>query len=101
MSSLVIVTFDLHGASPDLYLKVKKKLSRLNLQNEITSKKSGVPTRLPANTFVAKYVGNNSNASHLRDVFRKRVKKLIKDEGLKAKIFVAVGEIWAWGKSSV
>ncbi|MFC2072613.1 hypothetical protein ACFLUU_07955 [Chloroflexota bacterium] len=100
MSFLVIVTFDLHGASPESYLKVKKKLSRLNLEKQITSKTSGRLRRLPANTFVAKY-DNSNNASSLRSRLRLRVKRIIVSEGLEGDVFVAVGDSWAWGTGRV
>ena len=101
MTLLAIVTFDLHHATPESYIKVKRRLSKLKLENQITPKKSEVPTRLPANTFAAKFSGDDDKASDLRNDLKKRVKKLIKNEGLKASIFVAVGDSWAWGKGRV
>lgn len=102
MSLLAIVTFDLHGAPTDSYSRVKKRLSGLTLEAEIESKKSDIPTRLPSNTFAAKFGrGSSKNALELRDYLKKGVKRIVRDEGLRATIFVAVGDDWAWGKGKV
>lgn len=57
MSMLVIVTFDLHGANSNEYPRVKAALAKHRLKKEIRSKKSGKLSRLPANTFAAKFSG--------------------------------------------
>lgn len=103
MSLLAIVTFDLHGASPNEYPRVKRKLSRLRLKKQILSKDKDTPTRLPANTFAAKFSGswNNKEASKLRDHLRDSVCEAIESLQLHATVFVAVGNDWAWGKRSV
>jgi hypothetical protein len=100
---LVIVTFDLHGAKPKSYARVKSALSKLKLKKKIRSKKSGKLNRLPANTFVAKVGGdwNSKQAKQLRNHVRKKVVKAITRLSLKATIFVAVADGWAWGKRTV
>jgi hypothetical protein len=101
MSLLATVTFDLHNTTPDSYIRVKNKLSRLQLENKIRSKKTHVPTKLPANTYVAEFDRPNNEAPDLRDQLRNKIKKIIRDEGLKATIFITIGNRWAWGKGKV
>ncbi len=103
MSLLAIVTFDLHGASPNEYPRVKRKLSRLRLEKQILAKDKDTPARLPANTFAAKFSGkwNDKEASELRDHLRDSVSDAIASLNLHATVFVAVGDGWAWGKRSV
>lgn len=103
MSQLAIVTFDLHDAPPKAYLRVKRKLSRLRLEKQIQSKSKDTPTKLPANTFAAKFSGKwtDREASDLRDHLRDKVCEAIASLKLRATVFVAVGDGWAWGRRSV
>jgi hypothetical protein len=101
MTLLATVTFDLHGASPDSYSVVKNRLSRLKLENKIKSKKSRIPIKLPANTFIAEFERADNEATDLRDYLRNGIKKIIREEGLKATIFITIGHRWAWGKGKV
>lgn len=103
MSLLAIVTFDLHGAMPKDYPRVKRKLATLRLEKQMRMKGKDAATKLPANTFAAKFRGtwNHKNASHLRDHLREHIRNAIISLGLRASIFVAVGDNWAWGKTRV
>jgi hypothetical protein len=103
MSLLAIVTFDLHGASPNKYPRVKRKLSRLRLKKQILAKDKDTPTRLPANTFAAKFSSkwNNKEALILRDHLCNSVCEAIRSLHLHATVLVAVCDGWAWGKRSV
>ena len=95
---LVLVTFDLHRVRPAAYTRVKDRLANLDLRKVIRSKSTGRVRKLPANTFAAKFVGRlpDSKSSPLRDHVRAEVKRILQDEGLKATVFVAVGQRWAW-----
>jgi hypothetical protein len=99
MTMLIIVTFDLHGAPPSEYPRVKAALRRRRLEKQIRSK-SGKLRALPANTFAAKFGGKweGKAANQLRDHVRDEVRKIMKQLGLRATIFVAVGDGWAWGR---
>lgn len=101
MSLLAIVTFDLHGAMPKDYPRVKRKLKSLKLDKKMRMKGKNAVTQLPANTFAAKFHGawNHKNASHIRDHLREEIRNAIISLGLRATIFVAVGDNWAWGKT--
>lgn len=103
MSMLAIVTYDLHGAPTPAYKQVKTALAQHKLKKKIRSKKSGKLSRLPDNTFAAKFSGkwNRKQAKQLRNDLRNKVQKEIKGLNLKATIFVAVGDGWAWGKRTV
>lgn len=103
MSLLVMVTFDLHGAQSEDYRLVKRKLSAFRLEKQIRSRGKNTPTRLPANTFAAKFAGkwSKKNAHELRDHLRERVCEAITSLHLSATVFVAVGDRWAWGKRIV
>jgi hypothetical protein len=104
MSMLVIVTFDLHGAKPQRYRDVKWKLAALRLEKHIHVKNSAAdPKKLPANTFAAKYSGRwtNRTAGELRDHIRSKVRGAVASLGLRATVFVVVGNTWAWGRCSV
>jgi hypothetical protein len=97
---LVLVTFDLLGAPPAEYPRVKKALASLRLKKEIRSKNSGKLSKLPANTFAAVFTGKwqKRKAKKLRNYIRKQVQGVMKSLGLTATIFVAVGDKWAWSK---
>ena len=103
MSMLVVVTFDLHGAKPKEYPRVKAALAQRRLKKEIRSGKSGKLSKLPANTFAAKFSGkwNKRAANELRDYVRNEVRQVIRMLRLTATVFVAVGDRWAWGRRYV
>jgi len=103
MSLFAVVTFDLHGAKSPEYQRVKRRLGRLRLKKQLHSKNSDTPTRLPANTFAAKFIGkcNEKTAKELRNHLTQKVCVAIAELGLRATIFVAVGDKWAWSKKSV
>lgn len=103
MSMLAIVTFDLHGAESKHYSQVKRKLNSIQLDNKIIAKDKDIPTKLPANTFAAKFSGewSEKSAKELRNYLRKKICISISSLGLKASVFVAVGGSWAWGRNSV
>jgi hypothetical protein len=77
-------------------------LGQVRLEKFIRAK-SETPARLPANTFAAKFAGkwSKKTSGELRDHLRKKVKEIIVDEGLSAKILVVVGNNWAWGLGKV
>lgn len=101
MSLLAIATFDLHGAMPKDYPRVKSKLATLRLEKQMRMKGKDAATKLPANTFTAKFHGtwNHKNASYLHDHMREHIRNAIISLGLRASIFVEVGDNWAWGKN--
>jgi hypothetical protein len=103
MSMLAIVTYDLRGAKQPAYDQVKTALAQHKLKKKIQSKKSGKLSRLPANIFAARFdrKGNRKNAKELCSYLRQQVEQEIKRLKLKATIFVAVGDGWAWGKRTV
>ena len=103
MSMLAIVTFDLHGAHPRSYTKIKRRLSHVRLEKFIRSKKSRHKSGLPANTYAVMFTGkwSKKSSAELRDHLRKKVKEIISDEGLSADILVVVGKDWAWGLGKV
>jgi len=65
--------------------------------------KSGKLSQLPANTFAAKFGGkwNRKQSKRLRNYVAKKVASAISGLNLRATIFVAVGDGWAWGKRTV
>ena len=100
---LILVTFDLHGAKPAAYARVKHRLASLDLRKVIRSRSTGQLRPLPANTFVAK-IGPHlpkSKSSPLRNLVRSQVKEILRQEGLRATVFVAIGQQWAWGTARV
>jgi hypothetical protein len=103
MSMLAIVTFDLHGAKSKHYGQVKRKLRGLKLEKQINAKEKDYPTKLPANTFAAKFRGKwrKKNASELRDHLREEVCMAISSLGLHATVFVVIADTWAWGRRSI
>lgn len=100
MSMLVLVTFDLHGAAPAEYPRVKAKLAKLRLKKEIRSKKSKKWSDLPANTFAARFKGDweEKSARELCDYIKDEVQVVMNSLGLTATIFVAAADNWAWSK---
>ena len=103
MTTFALVTFDLHGASPDKYRTVRLSLARLKLHKYVRAASDNETRKLPANTYVAKYKGtwNVKRASELRDLLRKRMRKILVEEDLKATVFVVVAKNWAWGRTFV
>lgn len=103
MSMIAIVTFDLHYAKSKHYNRVKRKLKTLKLEKQIRIKGKDKPTRLPANTFAAKFRGKwrEKSASDLRNYLCDEVRAVISDLDLDASIFVAIGNEWAWGRRMV
>ncbi|MHB1950382.1 MAG: hypothetical protein ACYCQK_02770 [Acidiferrobacteraceae bacterium] len=103
MSYFVVVTFDLHGAQPKNYARVKTLLAKLKLEKQIRVKGKSHVTRLPANTFAAKYRGtwNKKSAKQLRDHLRAEIKKAITMLRLRATVLVVVGDHWAWGRQRI
>jgi hypothetical protein len=97
MSMLVVVTFDLHGAPSAEYPRVQAALANLTLRKQIRSKKSGRLSKMPHNTFVARFSGkwNKKRARKLRNYVRKSVRTAVQARGLNATMFVGVGERWA------
>ena len=102
MSMLVIVTFDLHGAEPQRYRDMKRKLAALRLAKHIRLK-NGVVTKLPANTFAAKYRGRwtTLTAGQLQRHVRAQVRIAVVSLGLRATGLVSVGKTWSWGRFQV
>jgi len=100
---LAVVTFDLHGAQPKYYGRVKKLLGRLRLRKHIRVRDRSYPSHLPANTFAAKFSGEwkQKTAADLRDHLRDEVCRAIDSLGLQATVFVAIGDNWAWGRRNV
>jgi hypothetical protein len=103
MAAFVLVTFDLHGASPEKYKTVKLRLAKLKLHKHVRAATDNETRKLPANTYVAKYkdTWNERRAAELRDALRKRVRKILVEENLKATVFIVVAKNWAWGKAYV
>jgi len=102
MSLLAIVTFDLHGAAPSEYPRVKRKLANFGLKKRLSRKGAESQTVLPANTFARKLNRKNKKeASAVRDDLRDRTCGAIASLGLRATVFVAVGGPWAWGTRRV
>jgi hypothetical protein len=100
MTMLAIVTFDLHGAPPSEYPRVKAALAKRRLKKEIRSKKSGKLSKLPANTFAAEFKGKwaKKKARKLCDYLKNEFELIRKSLGLNASVFVVVGSKWAWSK---
>jgi hypothetical protein len=95
---LAIVTFDLHGAKPGDYPRVRRKLAGFRLEQHVQAKKSKTFSRLPANTFVRKFQTAKS-ARELRDYLRDKTHQIIANQNLRATVFVAIGgHNWAWGR---
>lgn len=104
MSLLVIVTFDLHGAKPQRYRDMKRKLAAFRLEKHIRVKHSAAgPKKLPANTFAAKYRGRwtTRTAGQLQKHVRTQVCGAAASLGLRTTVFVSVGKTWSWGRCSV
>jgi len=103
MSMFAIVTYDLRSGKSKHYNYVKRKLKTLKLEKQILIKGKDKPTRLPANTFAAKFKGKwrKKSASDLRNYLCDEVHTVISALDLDASIFVVIGNEWAWGRRKV
>lgn len=95
MTTLAVVTFDLHSADSEDYQCVKTKLARLGFKDKLKSK-SGREVRLPENTFAAKFPerGKEMSAPSIASL----VHGCFAECNIKGKVFAALGrhDNWAW-----
>ena len=114
MSFMVTLTFDLHGADTKHYPQVEKELLAIDLRKDIKHgtrakikfcgrilvlKKS---TRLPSNTYVAKF--DENDLEHARDVAQrigKELARILKSFGVPGRYFVVIGKSWAWQAGNI
>ncbi|BDR36497.1 hypothetical protein [Photobacterium damselae] len=96
MSYFVTITFDIKNAKPSHYQNIQDDLMNINFDNYIQGKKS-YPTELPNNTFVAEFDTDNfDNSAELRKWLKVEIKNIFKNNKVKGKFFIAVGQSWAW-----
>jgi hypothetical protein len=100
MSLFAIATFDLHVASTAQYPRLKRALAGLQLRASVTGKNLR-RTRLPHNTFVAKFAGKSGQARRIRNRLTQRIEAAMQRLGLKATVFIAVSGASAWQKKRI
>ena len=93
MAYLVVVTFDLKDAESEDYECVDKGLSGIGLGKTVTGN-SGKNVDLPYNTYVGEFPGTDA-ATIAQDILD-RVLKAMQQCKVNGRLFVAVGDNWAW-----
>ena len=97
VSYQVIVTFDLDGADPSEYRKIRNELAEeLELESIVhLSKEDGGGTKdIPYNTLAALYE-KDSDEKETRKYFEKGLEKIFKKKSLKGKYLVIVAQNWS------
>jgi hypothetical protein len=94
MSYFVTVTFDLRDATSQQYDQVADRLSQMGFNNTLSGD-SGRTVNLPTTTFAGKFTG--ASAAKVRDDLSDRVRDVLTTLGLHGRLFVFVGDGWAWG----
>jgi len=94
MSYFVTVTYDIKNEGADTYAKIAAKLEDFGLFDKVvgSSKKS---LDLPMNTFAGEFTGDSSKS--IRDDISELINNFFKAEGIKGRVFIFVGDSWAWG----
>ena len=106
VSHLVVVTFDLHGVDPNAYPPLEQALAdELDLGRTIwaaldSRRRYNREMDLPHNTFATLYQKTGS-AVDQSTYFTRKIEKILKDQKLDARFFVAVGENWSVGGGKV
>lgn len=106
MSYFVTVTFDIRdaGVSPyrnDVYRRINAELDEVDFSKTCTGKKK-VKWKLPSNTYVAEFDGDQdaSSSSGIVKFVSSQLDRIFADYEVHGRYFIAVGGKWAWkGKS--
>lgn len=101
MGFFVMVTFDLKGADPAIYTKIKRDIERLDLY-KLVDGKTRKENKLPANTFVTGF--DNDDFNNSKDVVKfisKNIKIIFRKYKVAGKYFISVGNKWAWRIGSI
>ena len=106
MSYFVTVTFDIQDArvSPggtDVYRRITNALDDINFAKYCKGEKN-VVAKLPSNTYVAKFPGDQDAASskQLVGYVSRQLDRIFRTHGVHGKYFVVVGDRWAWRRKS-
>ncbi|MDK9770760.1 hypothetical protein [Vibrio sp. B181a] len=94
MSYFVLCSFDLKNASSEDYEAAYAELDAFGLSTTIKGSR-GNDVKLP-NTTVAG-LHNGSSVADVRDHFARKIESAFIRRGLTGKIFVSVGDGYAWG----
>ncbi len=97
MSYFATVAFDLQSADTAAYDTADTVLMELGFSKKIRGS-SGKVLDLPANTYAGEFKGDGSGK--IRDDLSNSIRDAFRSHGLKASIFVTVGDGWAWGMRS-
>jgi len=97
MSLLAICSFDLKNANSEDYKNAYADLEELGLTRFQKSDK-GYVTAIPTTSAMGKFSGKNS--AELRDELRHRIRLAFAARRFESRIFVVVGDKWAWAVES-
>ncbi|EPG0528779.1 hypothetical protein ACSWYU_000268 [Vibrio harveyi] len=94
MSYFVLCSFDLKNASSEDYEAAYSELEAIGLSTTIKGN-SGNNVKLPNTTVAGLHSGNS--VADVRDYFTNKIESAFVRRGLTGKIFVSVGDGYAWG----
>lgn len=94
MSYFVLCSFDLRNASSEDYEAAYSELESLGLRRNLKAN-NGNYISLPNTTVAGEH--NGTSVSQVRDSFSNRIESAFRQRGLSSKIFVSVGDGFAWG----
>ncbi|EGQ9158495.1 hypothetical protein NMT03_000791 [Vibrio alginolyticus] len=98
MSYFVLCSFDLRNATSEDYEAAYSELAALGLQRTLRAD-NGNNVSLP-NTTVAG-IHNGTSTSAMRDHFTSSIETAFRRRGLSSKVFVSVGDNYAWGQRNI
>ena len=102
MSYFVTVTFDIQYASVspyrhDVYRRINAELDSIDFSKTCTGKNK-VERKLPSNTYVAEFDGDQDDGSStgIVEYVSSQLDRVFADYEVHGKYFIAVGRKWAW-----
>ena len=101
MAYLMTITYDLKNSDTSVYSKIYKDLEVMDFSKVIKGKKK-VETKLPSNTFVAKFdVDEFEDSKDAREWLKEEIKEIFNAHGVSGKFFISVSKSWAWSVGTV
>ena len=101
MAYLMTITYDLDNSDTSVYPKIYKDLEELDFSKVIKGQKK-IETKLPSNTFVAKFdVDEFEDKKDAREWLKEEIKEIFNSHGVSGKFFIAVSKGWAWSVGTV
>ena len=101
VSFFITITFDLHdaGGSPygnGVYTKIGNALDQKLFKKSVYSSKHKSRRKLPANTYVREFKGNDRASKVITNLVATFLKQIFKQHQVHGTFFIVTGKKWAW-----